>query len=149
MDAWIWAVIIAVIVLIVLAGVLAGLKKKNEAKRVRAQELREDAAGHTDHLDQSRRDAEVARLEAEKKRTEAERAEAVAAEREKARDADRALHEEQLREADRLDPDVDHTAPDYRPETADDETLSSADERQPKQDPSSAPGPRDRWSPPR
>lgn len=116
MDTWIWVVIVVVVVLVIVGAVLMAMKKKNDdARRTRAQELREDAVGHAELIDESRRDAEIARLEAERKRVEAEQAEARAAERIKSHDTDRALHEEQIREADRLDPDVDHTSPDYEP----------------------------------
>jgi hypothetical protein len=63
--------------------------------------------------DRQARDAEA---NAARARAEAERAERQAAEAGRARDMERAAHEDQIREADRLDPDVDHRSDDYVPD---------------------------------
>ena len=62
--------------------------------------------------------AREAELEAERKRLEAERAEAEAERARQGHLQEHAKIEDQVREADRVDPDVDHRSPDYVPETS-------------------------------
>ena len=112
----IWIIVIVVIVLILL-GLLASMmgKRRKERDRGRAEEIRTEATGRAASAQDSQLQAQQAEAEAERKRIEAERAATQAAEARQGADVERARHEDQIREADRLDPDVDHKAADYEP----------------------------------
>jgi hypothetical protein len=118
MDTVIWIVVAVVVVLLVL-GLLAALmnKKRTEQRKAHAAELRQDAQSRAPHLDEADVRAREADVEAERARLEAQRAEARAAEAEQARAAEQAVYEDQIREADRLDPAVDTRSSDYQPDT--------------------------------
>jgi hypothetical protein len=118
MSPWVWVVVaLVVIALIVVIAVMAN-RKKQERNRAEAAELREKAV--QDAADVQRREglareteaqAAAARAEADRKAAEAERLAAEAQERSHAADRRREEHQEQLRQADELDPDVRHAAP--------------------------------------
>jgi hypothetical protein len=93
-------------------------KRKTEEHRARAAELRNKAAGQATGLQESELQDSEAEAEAERKRVEVERAEREAEQARQAQAQEQARHEDRVREADRLDPDVDHRADDYRPGTA-------------------------------
>lgn len=118
MDTVVWIVIIVVVVLLV-AGLALGLarRRRQTVHREQAQELRRDAVAQATGLQDSARDTREAKLEAERARVEAERAEARATEAQQGHLQEQAHHEDRLREADRLDPDVDHRSGDYEPGT--------------------------------
>jgi hypothetical protein len=78
-------------------------------------------------------------------RAEAERLEAEAADRRSTLDEHRAKHQDHLRRADELDPDVDHPAPTTAPEdttTSDEGANAPADRQSEGDDKRRAPGAR-------
>jgi hypothetical protein len=117
--------IISIIVIIVAAlalgaFVFASMRKKNAAdNRARAEQLRERADTRaTTGLPEAEASAREAMTEAEQARLEADRAEERAAVAQQALTQQQAVHEDQIRAADRLDPDVDHRSDDYVPDTS-------------------------------
>ena len=127
MPSWLIWVIVAIIVIAVIAAVIAAsTKRKQEQNRTRAGELREQAAAQATGLQQREahaRETEAraaeARAEAERKQAEADRLEAEARDRHETAAGYRDQHEENLRRADELDPDVDTRSEGYTPpETA-------------------------------
>lgn len=115
-------VALAVVALLLVAGLAwwATKRKKehdHEQRVTHAGELRQEADKHAAVLPDAQIRAEERRLEAEKAQREAERA----AERARAAETDLAQQEarveDHVRTADALDPRVDHTSDDYRPET--------------------------------
>ncbi|MCW2833815.1 MAG: hypothetical protein JWN68_1768 [Nocardioides sp.] len=116
----IWIVVIALAALVLIGLIVAAMRKKSlEAKRSKAHELRQEAAGNAATLPDAHARAEQTAVEAERKRFEAERAEHEAQAARTAVEQERARHEDQIRAADRLDPDVDHKAKDYAPQATD------------------------------
>lgn len=115
-----WVVIVLIILVVVLvAGVLwlAARRRQEQVARARADELRSDAAATAaGHAEQEARAREV-QAEADRARAQADQLEAQASQEQRAYDMSRAQQEDALREADRVDPEVDHTAPDYQPGT--------------------------------
>jgi len=111
------AVVLALIVLGAVVTVLAKKKARHETeqRRVQASELRDKAETHTPDVRDSQLEARTAAAEADLARARAEQAEVQAAERQRLAAAEEARREDVVREADRLDPDVDHEAQDYRP----------------------------------
>ncbi|WP_165355093.1 hypothetical protein [Nocardioides oleivorans] len=118
-------VIVVIVVLVVLAGALVlGQRTRRRTGIERSEEVRTQAA--TDaaaSVPQAQEHAAVAEARADDARAEADAAEARAAraevEAEQARVAAQqaeAAHEDQVREADQLDPRVDETADDYAPQ---------------------------------
>jgi len=131
MSSWLIWVIVAIIVIAVIAAVIAAVaaakKRKQENNRNRAGELREQAAAQATGLQQREahaRETEAraaqARAEADRKKAEADRLEAEAADRHGTAESYRQEHEENLRRADELDPDVDTRRDDYVPPTSGD-----------------------------
>lgn len=116
-ETLVW-IIVAVVVALLILGVLAAMmnKKKKERHQARATELRHDAATRTPAVEEADVRAREAQVEADRARYEAERAQARAQEAEQARSMEEAGMEDRLREADRLDPGVDTSAGDYRPQ---------------------------------
>lgn len=114
--------IIAAIVLVLLAIFALVLKsmreKSREADRAKAGELRDSANVQASGLPDARARAEQAEVEAERARQEAARAEERANAAKTGVAHEEAAQEDRIRAADRLDPDVDHTADDYAPEVA-------------------------------
>jgi FtsZ-interacting cell division protein ZipA len=109
----IW-IVVAVVVVLAIVAVLAMMNRKrkqsrSEAARNRAGELRQDAASGAAGLETSRSDAHQARAQADA-------AQARAAEAEERAAMEEAAVEDRVREADRVDPDLDHRSDDYRPE---------------------------------
>ena len=111
-------IVIAVIVLALLGlAVWMGNKKKREHRRAEAERIRQEAATHAGGLEESQVKAREAEARAEQARLQAQRAEEEAARAHQGVAQERALHEDKLREADRLDPNVNHRAEDYDPDT--------------------------------
>jgi hypothetical protein len=126
MPTWlIWVIVIVVVVVIAAAVFSMAGKRRIEQRRTRAGELRQEATGQAAGLTESQRQAEEARAQAELARAEAERAAERASKAEESHDVEQAGYEDKLREADRLDPSVDHKAPDYEPDIWDDERSES------------------------
>jgi hypothetical protein len=119
---WIW-VIVAVVVIAVIAALLAvGRNSKRTRDRSRAESMREEAAVRAPELRQreahareTEAEAAAARAEADRRQAEAERLEAQAEDRHRHAGELREEHEEHLRRADELDPDVDTKRDDYVP----------------------------------
>lgn len=109
----IWLLVGIVVVVAVVAVAMVVSKRRGTARtehrRHEAEQLREDAAAGASGL-------QANRAEAQEARAEAEAAQARAAEAERAVAMDEATVEDRVRDADRVDPDVDHTADDYQPE---------------------------------
>ena len=112
----VWIIVLAVLLLLVI-GLFAFVmnKRKTEHNRARAEEIRTQAVTQTGDLTEAQRRAQEAEAQAQLKRAEAERAEERAAQAKQGHVMEEAHHEDRLREADRIDPDVDHRADDYAP----------------------------------
>ena len=113
-----WVIIILIILAVVLAAALiwsAMQRKKDRVARERASELRSDAASTAAAKQEQEARARAAQAEADRVRAEADKLEVRAQEERTAFDMTRAHQENALREADQIDPDVDHRAPDYEP----------------------------------
>jgi FtsZ-interacting cell division protein ZipA len=115
------AIVIVVVVLLVLAAWRAQHRRKMTA---RAAGLRDEARSHARDIGQDRLEAREAEARADAARLEAERTQREADAAKTALAQEEATHEDRIREADRLDPAVDHEADGYQPTTA-------ADERRP------------------
>ena len=115
-------IVIIIIVVLVVAAVAAFLitkrnKEAKDAKIARAEELRTEAAAKAQTtIAPAQQDAAEAERKAEAARLQAERAEAEAREAQVAAHQVEAEHEAQVRDADRIDPRVDHKADDYAPQ---------------------------------
>lgn len=115
----IWLVVIVVAALVLIALVVASMRKKSQQdNRVRASHLREQADTQAAGLPDAHASAEQAEAQAEQARLEAQRAEEQAASARTEVAQQQATHEDQIRAADRLDPDVNHKSKDYSPEVA-------------------------------
>lgn len=116
-DTVIW-IVVAIVVALVVLGLVAALmgKRRKRQHEARAAELRQDAAARTPAVEEADVRAKEAQVEADRARYEAERAEARAQEAQQARVVEEAEVEDRLREADRLDPRVDTSSGDYRPQ---------------------------------
>lgn len=117
-----WIILAVVLVLLIAAAIVLALraKKKRELaqQQQRAHELRHEAeTQHAGGLSVAQREAQEAEAKAQLARAEAERAEAERLRAEEGLAQQEARREDTLREADRLDPDVDHRADDYTPGT--------------------------------
>ena len=114
----IWIVVILVAALAVIGFIVSSMRKKSQQdNRVRATELREQADTEAAVIPDAQARARETDAQAEQARLQAERAEARAEENRSAVAQQEAIHEDQVRAADRLDPDVDHKAKDYTPGT--------------------------------
>lgn len=115
----VWTVVIILAALVLVGLVAVSMRRRSLAdNKARAEELREQADRRAAaDLPAAEARAREAEARAEQARLAAERAEqrAEAAELELAQQ--RALHEDRVRAADRLDPDVDHRSDDYAPQT--------------------------------
>ena len=112
----VWIVVIALAALILIGLIVGSMRKKNkDANRERAGQLRERADTQAAGLPDARARADQAQAQAERARLEAERAEEHSATVRSEVDQEQAVHEEHIRAADRLDPDVNHRAKDYSP----------------------------------
>ncbi|HET8666090.1 MAG TPA: hypothetical protein VFM08_17380 [Nocardioides sp.] len=126
MPAWlIWLIVIVVAVAVIAAVVALTSKRRTEGRRVRAEELRGEASSQAAVLPESGRQAEELRAKADLARAEATRAEERAANAEQGHRIEQASYEDKLREADRLDPEVDHKSGDYEPDVWNDERSES------------------------
>lgn len=109
-------VIVAIVLLVAVVAALVLNARKKEQRREQAGDIRADAeraaSGTASQGDQVR----ATEAAAEQARTRADRLEAQAREERTAYDQARAQQEDTVREADRLDPDVDHRSKDYTPE---------------------------------
>ncbi len=114
-TALIILVVVVVIALAVVGMVVARGTKKREAARAQAEELRSDPVASGAGVHDANLEAQRAAEEAERLRREAEQAEAQARRAEQGVTVEQARQEDQLREADRVDPDVNPKSDDYDP----------------------------------
>ena len=113
-----WVIIILIVLAVLLAAALiwtAMNRKKNQVARERAGELRSEAATSAVAKQEQEARAREAEAEAERARAQADKLDARAQGERTSYDQTRAAQEDRLREADRLDPDVNHRDPDYQP----------------------------------
>jgi uncharacterized coiled-coil DUF342 family protein len=130
MSTWLIWVIVIIVVVIVVAGIvsMAG-KRRTEVRHSRAEELRQDASTQASGLAESQRQTDELRAQADLAKAEAERAQEQAATAEQSHQAEQAGYEDTLREADRIDPAVDHKSSDYEPDVWNDQrSETSTDE---------------------
>jgi FtsZ-interacting cell division protein ZipA len=128
MPTWlIWVIVIVVVVLAVVAIVSMTSKRRTEQHRTRADELRAEASAKAGGLTESQRAADEAEAKAELAEAEAQRAREQAASAEQSHQVEQASYEDKLREADRLDPDVNTGSKEYEPSVWNDETTSPPD----------------------
>ncbi len=120
MDAWIWIVVV-VVVLAVVIGVLVSRSRQQESRRAEAAELRQPTADHQMELREkeaaaaaSEAEARRVRAEADQRAAEAQHLEVQAQRADKDKAEAASAHEEQLRRADALDPDVRTDKEGYR-----------------------------------
>ncbi|MCD6640118.1 MAG: hypothetical protein LT071_09425 [Nocardioides sp.] len=119
-TGWIILAVIVIALILVLAFAVSSMKRKSRADdHARAEQLREEARARTGDLGQDHEAARRAEAEAEEARRAAEEAARRAEEARTGVAQQEALQEDRLRAADRLDPEVDHRAPDYEPMTDD------------------------------
>ena len=115
-DTAVW-IIVAVVVLVAIGLVVALLRKRDTERKAReAQELRSEAAVQSSATADAEREAARIDAEAQLARAESERAEARATEARQGVAQSEAVVEDKVREADRLDPDVDHTTSEHQPD---------------------------------
>jgi len=113
-----WIILIVVIAVIVVGVAVALMgNKRTAAKREEAETLRNEAAERTASVEASRREADEQAARAEVARAEAARAEEAALQAQQGVQVEEARVEDQVRAADRVDPDVDTRSDDYRPTT--------------------------------
>jgi hypothetical protein len=125
MPMWlIWVIVAVVVALAIVVIVPMANKKRTEQHRVRADELRSEASTQASGLTESQRAAEEARAQAELARAEADRAAERAEAAEQGHQVEQASYEDKLREADRIDPDVNTRSADYEPSVWSDETTT-------------------------
>ena len=133
-TGWIIIALIVIALLAVLAFVVMSAKKKSRHdNHVRAEQLRAQATEKAPDLSRDRAEVERAEREAEEARRAAAQADERAAEARTGIAQQEAVHEDRIRAADRLDPEVDHTADDYSPTGLDEPTQT---EVPPHSDPS-------------
>jgi hypothetical protein len=127
MPTWlIWLIVIVVILLIVAAIVAFMNRRRTAMRRGRAEELRTEASTHAGALPESQRQSDELRAKADLAEAEAERTREQARRAERAHEVEQASYEDKVREADRLDPDVNTRDDDYRPEAWDDEATGTS-----------------------
>jgi FtsZ-interacting cell division protein ZipA len=113
-----WIILAVVVVVVVVIGVLAMRAARARAMSRRAEQatgLRRDAVAHDSSIAQGRHQVTRAEAEAAVAKQRAEEAEQQAEAAREGLAHDEARREDLLREADRVDPSVDHRADDYRP----------------------------------
>src|SRR6476469_4095443 len=126
MPTWLIWVIVIIVVLVVVGAVASMIsKRRTEQRRARAEQLRAEASEKASGLAESQRAADAARAKADLAAAEAERAREQAAQAETGHQVEQASYEGKLREADKLDPEVDTRAKDYEPSVWNDESTES------------------------
>jgi FtsZ-interacting cell division protein ZipA len=113
---WIILIVVIAVIIIGIAVALMG-NERTAAKREEAEGLRAGAAEHTASVEASRREADEQAARAEVARAEAARAEEAALQARQGVQVEEARVEDQVRAADRVDPDVDTRSDEYRPTT--------------------------------
>jgi FtsZ-interacting cell division protein ZipA len=115
-TGWIIVAVVVIALGAVLALIAISARGKSKADdHARAEQLRDKAHARAGDLDSERAVAAEAERRAEEARQAAAEAEKQAAEAQTSVAQQEAIVEDQVRAADRLDPEVDHTADDYAP----------------------------------
>lgn len=112
------AVIIVVVAVVVVAAIVIALlvRTKGRERRARqANELRTTAASQSTDVEYAQREAAARQAAADQAAEEAQLAQSRAEESRRDLLHTEAQQEDTVREADRLDPDVDHSSTDYQP----------------------------------
>ena len=111
--------VVAVVVVLAAVAMLARRRKQHdlEQRQVQADQLRHQAADQVQDVRGSDLRAKEAEAEATLAQARAERAEQEAAAVNREAAVEQARHEDVVREADRIDPDVDHRSDGYTPTT--------------------------------
>src|SRR5213075_1685718 len=126
MPTWlIWLIVIVVVVVLAALVVSLAVRRRTERRRARAEQLRQDATAQASGL------------------AESERVEEQAETAEQGHQAEQAGYEDKLREADRLDPEVDTRATGYEPNVWDDERSETEPTSTGEPAPGPSPGPPD------
>lgn len=114
-------VLIVVIALLVLAAIVAAVLVLNRRHRTQKHQhavaIRHEAGAETRGVRESQLHAEEAEARAERARAQAAQAEREAADARHGVSAEQAAYEDRIREADRIDPEVDHRSQEYAPDT--------------------------------
>jgi hypothetical protein len=114
---WIILAVVAVVVLLAVAFIaVRAARRRSDQRRAEAQSLRAEAAAGSSAAAETQRQAQQAEQQAARARAEAEHAEQQAEAARQQALVDQARVEDRVREADRLDPDVDTRSGDYTPE---------------------------------
>lgn len=119
---WITILIVLAVLLAAALIFIAMKRKKDQAGRERASELRSDAATSAAANPMQEARVREVRAEADRARAQADHLEERARVERTAHDMTHAQQEDAVREADRLDPDVNHRAGDYQPDLDDGST---------------------------
>ena len=127
----VWVVVVVLVLLALAALAAAAMRKRKErelaGQRTQAQQLRTEAAtASARDATEARVEAKEAEARAERLRLEAERAQESAAQARQGYDMEQARVEDRMREADRVDPDVDHQSRSYDDVAATPETAPGA-----------------------
>jgi predicted Holliday junction resolvase-like endonuclease len=109
-------VVVAVVLVVAIVALVLMRTKGKERRAHQAAELRGEASAKSVDVEQAQRSAASREAAAEQAREEAEIAEARAAEARQELAQAEAQREDTVREADRLDPAVDHKSDDYTPQ---------------------------------
>jgi FtsZ-interacting cell division protein ZipA len=126
-TGWVIVAIVVVVIVVALVALMAWRAQHRRQMTARAHALRHEAVSRAPQIDENRQEAREAEVRAEAARLEAERAQREAEAAKTTLAQEEAAHEDKLREADRLDPAVDHRADDYEP-TAPDGVSSATEE---------------------
>ena len=119
-DTLVWIIVTVVVVLAAAALVVALQKKRErerELRREQAGQLRQEAVSATPDVRTAAERLHHAEARAELAHVEARRADDDVVEAKRVLAAEEAQREDRLREADRVDPDVNTRAKDYAPTT--------------------------------
>jgi len=110
-----WIILAVVIVVVLLLAFAMWRSARRKERSARAEALRAEVRTSAPEIGATRTEAQEAEVRADAARLEAERAQRDAEAAKTALAQQEAAHEDRLREADRLDPEVNHKAPDYAP----------------------------------
>lgn len=129
-ETLVWIIVAVVVVLAVAALVMAMQKKRqrdHELRREQAGQLRYEAVAATPDVRTAAERLHHAEARAELAHVEARKADEEVVELKRALAAEEAQRENHLREADRIDPDVNTRTKDYAPGTTTDATTGTSD----------------------
>ena len=132
MPTWlIWVIVIVVVVVIVARDRRDGRKRRTEQRRIRAEELRQEASAQASGLTESQRSGRGAARQGRPGPGRGRAGRGAGGDAEQGHQVEQAGYEDKLREADRLDPEVDHKSADYEPDVWNDRAWSDGTPRRP------------------